>query len=116
MSFLIARLIQRVAGVPRWPAAVLVPSGELMQQCSEDMRPSYAINLIETIFHSIEQMSNGERESVMHLLRGWILIEKFGAEGRAALHALHKCCVAECLLNDASWTDHSPFRMIGGAA
>ncbi len=87
-----------------------------MEQCSEDMRSSYAVNLIEKTFHSIAQMSNGERESVMHLLRGWILIEKFGAEGRAILYALHKYCVAECLVNDASWTDSSPFRMIGGAA
>ncbi len=87
-----------------------------MEHFSEDMRASYAINLIEEAFHSIEQMSNGERENVMRLLRGWILIEKFGGEGRATLYAFHKYCIAECLLNDASWTVRSHFKMIGGSA
>ncbi len=85
-----------------------------MEQFSEDMRPSFAINLIQQTFYSIEQMSNRERESVMRLLRGWILIEKFGGEGRAILYAFHKYCVAECLLNDASWSVPSHFKMIGG--
>ncbi len=87
-----------------------------MEQFSANMRPGHAINLIAETFHSIERMSNGERESVMRLLRGWILIEKFGAEGRATLYAFHKYCVAECLLNDASWAVPSHFKMIDGSA
>ncbi len=83
-----------------------------MEQFSADMRPNYTANLIEEIFHSTEQMTNGERESLMRLLRGWILIEKFGAEGRSTLHAFHKYCIAECLLNDERWTAPSHFRMI----
>ncbi len=87
-----------------------------MLQQREDMKSRQAADLIEETFRSIEQMSNGEREDVMRLLRGWILIEKFGAERQATLFALHKYCISECLFNDAFWIAPSHYKMIIGSA
>jgi hypothetical protein len=84
---------------PRFTKAIQMTFPSLFSDKSQR-----TINIIDEVFFSIDVMSTEDREDLMRLLIGYIIIERHAAEGRPALHALYRYCVAACLLDDPTWT------------
>jgi hypothetical protein len=78
--------------------------GSAKHQTPQLDRCQHVLGLVAMTFRAIDDMSIEEREDFIKHLIGWALVEKFGAQGQAALSGLQKYCIADCLLDDAGWT------------
>jgi hypothetical protein len=58
---------------------------------------------IDEAIVGIELLDNKGREEVMRKLGGWLLIGKYGSDGKEVLVAFDKYCISECLREDHNW-------------